>query len=121
MVERLLELARVLLVLPHIELARKRLGPAPLVSQLRLHGARQRSRSEANRSRLRAAIASVDGRFPDGGNCYRRVLLEIALDPDAAKQPFFMGLVTRCEPSSGHAWVGAAADSDRSYDAIISL
>jgi hypothetical protein len=121
MFQRFLDLGRVLSVLPSIEFARNRLGPGPLVSRFRLDGARRRSRSEAERSRLRAAIASVDARLPGGGNCYRRVLLEISLDPDAAKQPFFMGLVAGCEPFSGHAWLGAQAGAARSYDAIISL
>jgi hypothetical protein len=60
--------------------------------------------------------------MPDGGNCYRRVLLEIALDPHAAAAPFYMGLDAGGAPMSGHAWLGSSAGGDRgSYDAIISL
>jgi hypothetical protein len=116
------EIARVVLALPHIELARRREGPAPLVNDLRCQGSRCRPRTEAERRRLQAVIARVDARMPDGGNCYRRALLEIALDSDAAREPLFMGLSAGCEPMSGHAWIGSEIPSAaRRYDAIFSV
>jgi hypothetical protein len=85
-----------------------------------LEGERRRELSEVERVRLRRAIALVDARLPGGGNCYRRSLLQIALDPEAAREPFFMGLHAAGGDRSGHAWVGEAADG-RSYDAVIRL
>jgi hypothetical protein len=118
----LVDLARVLLALPGVEFARKVQGPAPLVGRLRVKGARRVARTKAQRRRLQATIAAVDGRLSGGGNCYRRALLEIALDRDAAAEPLFMGLTAAGGPKSGHAWLGSdAADSARRYDAIISL
>lgn len=118
----LVDLARVLFALPGVELARKVQGPGPLVGRLRLKGARRAARTEVQRRRLHATIAAIDARLPGGGNCYRRALLEIALDRDAAAEPLFMGLTSEGGPKSGHAWLGAdASDSDRRYDAIISL
>ena len=57
------------------------MGAAPLIERLRARGARGARRSDPEREDLRRAIRFVDGRFPDGGNCFRRVLLEVALDP----------------------------------------
>jgi Transglutaminase-like superfamily len=121
MFHRIVEVARVLLALPRIELARATEGPAPLVSRLRAEGAGRPARDEAARLRLRRAIASVDARLPGGGSCYRRALLEIALDRDAAGEPFFMGLSSAGGPKSGHAWLGSESVPARRYDAIISL
>ena len=119
--ERLFDVARVLFALPGIELARRTEGPAPLVNRLRLRGIRRVARSEVQRRSLRRAIAAVDARLGDSGNCYRRALLEIALDRDAAEKPFFMGLTASGGPRSGHAWLGSEAVPLRAYDAIISL
>jgi Transglutaminase-like superfamily len=118
---RLFEVARVLVALPRIELARATEGPAPLVKRLRAEGARQPRRDPGARIWLRRAIVSVDARLPGGGNCYRRALLEIALDSHAAEQPFFMGLSSAGGPNSGHAWLGSDSGPARRYDAIISL
>ena len=122
----LADLARVILALPRIELGRRTYGPAPLLARLRSQGRRRRLLDGSERSRLRRVISSVDAHMPDGGNCYRRVLLEIALDPQAADEPVYMGLDAGGAPMSGHAWLGSDAGQDpvqarRSYDAIISL
>ena len=117
----LAELTRVLLMLPQVELARRAEGPAPLVNRFRVLGRRRRTRSVAERKRLQRVIARVDACLPDRGNCYRRALLEIALDAGAAAEPFHMGLKASCAPLSGHAWVGTQATGESAYDAIIAL
>jgi hypothetical protein len=121
LLDRLVEVARVLRAVPRVELARRIEGPAPLVSRLRAEGQRQPVRSEAQRCRLRETIRAIDARMPDGGNCYRRALLEIALDGDAASAPFFIGLVAEGGARSGHAWLGADEGRQRTYDAVIAL
>jgi hypothetical protein len=57
----------------------------------------------------------VDGRLPDGGNCYRRALLAIALDAGAAQDPLVLGLDARGGPASGHAWLGERRGREEPY------
>src|SRR5882724_9887988 len=121
MFRRLIDAARVLAALPRIELARQIEGPAPLLWRLRREGMRRSPRSNSGRGRLQETILAIDRRFPGGANCYRRALLEIALDPDAAKQPFFMGINSSCEPNSGHAWIGSVNGSTDRYHVVISM
>ena len=121
MFERLIEVGRVLWALPRIEAARNSEGPAPLLARLRIEGARQRRRAPAERRRLRSTIERIDAYFPDGSNCYRRALLEIALDAGAAQETLFMGLDATDRPRSGHAWLGSMPNGDRTYDAVIAL
>ncbi len=121
MLARLVEVARVLAALPRVELARRMEGPGPLVSRLRAEGSRHAVRSEAQRRHLRVMIEIVDAHLPDGGNCYRRALLEIALDRDAAAEPLFMGFAASGGRRSGHAWLGAETGPQRTYDAIVAL
>jgi len=115
------EVARVLRALPGVELARRSEGPGPLVRRLREEGRGCVRRSSTERSRLRAVIRALDVRLPGGGNCYRRALLEIALDPDTAEEPLYMGLVAAGGPRSGHAWLGSDGDEARSYDAVVAI
>jgi hypothetical protein len=113
--------ASVLIALPRIEFARRRQGPGPLVKRLRREGRRRKPRTADERERLQYLIARIDALLPGGGNCYRRALLEIALDREAAAEPFSMGLTADCRPMSGHAWLGSAAPNGAHYDAIIAL
>ncbi len=69
---------------------------------------------------LRAAIGSVDARMPGGPNCYRRALLEIALDPGRPRGAAAHGARRQRCSESGHAWLGGDGSGDRSYDAVIS-
>jgi hypothetical protein len=118
----LAEVARVLAVLPGVELGRLTSGPAPLVTRLRAVGrGRKHRRTAIERQCLKRAISWVDARFPDGGNCYRRALLEIALDCDAANERLFLGLRSDCRPMSGHAWLGSTGSGGTDYEAVISL
>lgn len=120
MVGALGDLAAVLLALPGVELGRMFLGPAPLVARMRAFSKRLPERAASERTRLRRVIASVDARLPGGANCYRRSLLEVALDPDAAAEPFFLGLASSGGHGSGHVWIGPRSDR-RAYGAVICL
>jgi hypothetical protein len=117
----LIELCRVLLVLPQVEAGRRLLGPRPLLETLRRRGRRARRRDTAARARLRRAIAWIDSRCPGGANCYRRSLLEVALDPSAAAEPFRMGFRAGAGSVSGHAWLGASAQDAERYDVELAL
>ncbi len=60
---------------------------------MRAHGREtRRSRGRVGRSRLRRAIGWVDAAFPGGPNCFRRTLMEIALDAGAAGETLVFGL-----------------------------
>jgi len=117
----LIEAGRVLSVVPGVEFGRITEGPAPLVRRLRSEGRGRRQRTPVERSRLQRVIRCIDACLPDRGNCYRRSLLEVALDRGAAEEPFFMGLSAGGGAKSGHAWLGSSANLDRRYDAIIAI
>lgn len=107
----LTELARVLLVLPRVERARRRQGPRVALEALRRRARSAPCRGARGRGCLRRAIRWVDGRMADGGNCYRRALLEVALDRGAAADPLLFGFTLRDEQLSGHAWLGSSASA----------
>jgi hypothetical protein len=98
------------------------LGPAPLLQQLRRTGVASRLRTDAEKARLKKLVSLVDFFMPGGSNCYRRALLEIAVDRDAATDLLRLGLRAHGGPQSGHAWLGSAADGSAArYDAEFSL
>ena len=101
------ETLRVLAALPYIEWKRRTAGPGPLVVALRGRADRLQARSVAGRDALRRVIRAVDARIPGGGNCYRRALLEMALDAGAAREPLHLGLRAHGGPKTGHAWLGS--------------
>src|SRR4051794_12779383 len=112
------EVPRVLRILPYVEWRRRRLGPRRLVDMFRAMGAQcEGDRNPQARARLRRAIRWVDALFVGSPNCYRRVLLEIALDPDAAREPVFVAVQARGGPRSGHAWLGPEKNTGMEYDA----
>ena len=63
----------------------------------------------------------IDGALPDGGNCYRRSLIEIALDKVAAQESLNMGFAAEGGLRSGHAWLGRAEETNGRYEVIVSL
>ena len=84
---------------------------------------RARRREPIARQRLRRAIRLVDRLivpWQPEGNCYRRALIELALDSGAAAEPLRIGLMATAAPRSGHAWLGAE-DGPRTYDTTWSL
>jgi hypothetical protein len=78
------------------------------------------ARSTERLLRLRDLVNAIDKRFPGGGNCYRRALLELSLDPTLASQPLVFGLNQGAGPGTGHAWLGDAGDG-RTYAAEFRL
>jgi hypothetical protein len=89
-----------------------------LLAELRACGRRAVFRSPEQRRTLKTVIRLVDGAFPGGANCYRRALIEVALDPTAAGEPLHMALREHGGPQSGHAWLGATPDTNETYDAV---
>lgn len=77
-------------------------------------------RSVESRSAMQRMIRVVDGLCPGGPNCFRRCLLETALDRGAAEQRIVLGLKAHGGPGSGHAWLADAEEAGR-YDAEIVL
>jgi len=114
----LLELTRVIALSAEVESGRTKESFKTLIARLRKRGLACSARNPLARSRLRRAIALVDRLFPDGGNCYRRVLLEIAMDSGAAKEPILFGLSAGGGPGSGHACLASDAVRLDGYDAI---
>jgi hypothetical protein len=109
--------------LPAIERTRRRVGLHEAVASSRRIGSGQPARHGADRQRLRRVISIVDRCLPDGGNCVRRVLLEMALDAGAARETFLAGLRSEGGPKSGHAWLASQRPQppDDRYDAVISI
>ncbi len=116
----LLESVRVLAALPIVEMLRRLQGPAPGLARCRAQGRGRPARGPAARARLRRAIAWVDRCLP-GGGCYRRVMLEMALDPAAAREPFRIGLHRRGNRVDGHAWLANRRGNGTRYDVEIEL
>lgn len=119
-------LIRVALLAPRIERSRNRLGPRPAVAQWRARGLAQPAITEVARDRLRRSIRWVDEKYPGGPNCMRRALLTIAVDPEAAAQPFWIGLNRAPESADekmivGHAWVGDDKGNDKDYAVELKL
>jgi hypothetical protein len=66
--------------------------PAVAVAAMRALGARHATRGVVGRARLRRAIGWLDALHPKGPSCYRRILLELALDGGAARETVVFGL-----------------------------
>lgn len=115
------DVVEVLAVAMLAEYRRVTMGPARLVLMQRARGRMRRERNGNERRRLRTIIGLVDRGFPSGGNCYRRALIELALDSGAAKEPLHFGLKAHGGPGSGHAWLGQDADEAAQYDAQIDM
>ena len=115
----LIEALRVIAGVSRVEAARVTLGPAPAATAARRFGLARASRSLDERARLRRAISWIDRLMPGGPNCYRRVLLEMALDSGAAHEPLMMGFRSSGGLGSGHAWLASRPPAE-TYDAVVS-
>ena len=116
-----LEASRVAVALPFVEAARRSLGPRAAVARSRSIGSWQRRRDSATRLRFRRIIGAIDRRLPGGANCYRRSLIEVALDRGAAGEQLLMGFMRGGSPRSGHAWLESHPAPDDRYDAVMVL
>jgi len=110
------DLWEVISIAPRVERDRRRLGPGRLLPQVRRRGLSRRVRTDVERTRLRTVIRQVDRLFPAGPNCYRRALLEIAVDARAAAEPLHMGITLGDRAARGHAWLESSSDRGSGYD-----
>ncbi|MBY0525335.1 MAG: hypothetical protein K2R98_18150 [Gemmataceae bacterium] len=117
----LAEVAGVLRSLPRVEAGRCSVGPRPLVESLRRCARRMRHRGPVARRCLRRAIFWVDACLGRRANCYRRALLEVALDRGAAREPLALGLNAQGGQIGGHAWLASDADVQSAYDVVIEV
>lgn len=81
-------------VLPLVMLAERlrHVSPRDAIATMRARGLTAKKRSLVGRARLRRAIGWVDAFAVGGESCYRRVLLELALDAGAAREAVVFGL-----------------------------
>lgn len=87
------ELRRVVAVVREIDQRRAQDVPERALAIVRARGAAAAAhRGPVGRARLRRAIGWVDALMPGGRSCYRRILLEIALDAGAARETVVFGL-----------------------------
>jgi hypothetical protein len=86
------ELARAARTVRAAEAARASGSPDGAIAAMRARGRRTTRRGPVGRARLRRAIGWVDALVPSGANCYRRTLLELALDAGAAEETIVFGL-----------------------------
>jgi hypothetical protein len=86
------ELGRVAGAFAAAEQARRGEAPERAVAAMRARGEGQLERGPIGRARLRRAIGWLDALAPGGANCYRRTLLELALDRGAAGETLVFGL-----------------------------
>jgi hypothetical protein len=114
------EIARVLRVFAAVEHDRTRLGTSHAVAAARRRGARAIERTAGDRECLRRAIGIVDRRV-EGGNCYRRALLEMSLDRGAAREVLYLDLQASGERDSGHARLESWPHDGRQFDATFEL
>jgi hypothetical protein len=106
------EIPRVLRLIREAERLRLRNSPAQAVKAMRVQGRQKAKRGVIGRARLRRAIGWIDAAYlPGGGNCFRRVLVEVGLDAGAAEETLVFGLdIGR----TGH--VAFKDTEDRSFD-----
>jgi len=114
----ILDLFAVALVLPKIDRWRS-LGPEVAIENAREAGRARGHRSVRSRARLRRVINLADRL--SGANCYRRVLLVLALDRTVAHYPVFFGIENRISGEPGHAWLGPDADQERRFAAVFQI
>jgi len=119
----LVEMARVVVAVPGVEIDRRRSSLHQAVRMVRQRSSGRAERSLEGRRRLRRAIALVDARLPGGPNCVRRSLLEMALDAGAAREKLLAGFVSGGGKKSGHAWLEFESGPrfDDKFDAVIAI
>jgi len=111
------ELARVVRIVRDVE--RRRLGESPeaTVRAMRERGRRSGvTRGPLGRARLRRAIRWVDALMRGRPNCYRRTLLELALDAGAARETLLLGLDVG---KTGH--IAFRGLEERTFDVVYEL
>jgi hypothetical protein len=115
------DLVEVAVVSRRIDSDRRRLGPLQLVERLRRRGACHPQRGARDRARLKQVIRFVDRAFFARPNCYRRALIEMAMDAGAATELLHMGLNSDRALGMGHAWLDSSPDQGEGYQAEFSI
>ncbi len=112
-----LEVVRTTRLVPAVDRGRKHDPPEVVVAAMRARGTKTGvARGPIGRARLRRAISWVDALGPGGASCYRRILLELALDAGAARETVVFGLdVGR----TGH--VAFADREERTFDVSFAI
>lgn len=111
-----IEAARVVPLLRVVDRARRSESPERALAAMRARGAAQTERGPVGRARLRRAIGWVDAMLPGAASCYRRILLEVALDGGAAHETVVFGLDVG---STGH--VAFEGREERSFDVAFAI
>ena len=106
-----MEMARVVAAVRRIDEA-----PRDVLAAMRALGAAASKRGPVGRARLRRAIGWVDALVPGGASCYRRILLEVALDAGAARETVVFGLDVG---STGH--VAFLDREERTFDVAFAI
>ena len=109
-----IEVGRVLRIVAGIERARLQGSPKEVVAEARARGRSTKTRGPIGRARLHRAIGWVDAAMKE--NCYRRVLLELALDAGAAKERVVFSLDVR---RTGH--VAFEGREEASFDVAFTM
>lgn len=78
-------------------------------------------RSASGRLRLSKLVSRVDRVIPGRGGCYRRALLQSALDRGAAAEKLRVGLVAGANWRAGHIWFPSIESPNGRYDAIFEI
>jgi hypothetical protein len=104
-------------LLAEVERARTTSSPRDAVESARRRGRAGLRRGPAARARLKRLIGSVDALFPSGPNCYRRALLETALDRGAAEEQIHFALDVG---KTGHAWLDSDPERQQ-FDVVFSV
>jgi len=116
------DLGDVFRVAPVVERLRREQGAGLALGALRLNAPRRRRRTAAGREDLRRIIQVFDRIGAGRPNCFRRVLIEVALDEGAAQETICFGLRAGLTEESGHVWFASMAPPrDHAYDAQFSL
>jgi hypothetical protein len=110
------EVGRVVRLVREVDARRASGAPQEVLATMRARGASAEERGPIGRARLRRAIGWVDAFMPGGANCYRRILLESALDAGAARETVVFGLDVG---STGH--VAFEGREERSFDVAFAI
>lgn len=112
-----IEVARAVRLLRVVDAGRARKTPEQILAAMRARGiGTGRARGPIGRALLRRAIGWVDALGPGGASCYRRILLESALDAGAARETVVFGLDVG---STGH--VAFLDREDRAFDVSFAI
>jgi hypothetical protein len=112
-----IEVMRAMSVVRTVDRGRAKETPEHVLAAMRACGVATRwVRGPLGRARLRRAIGWVDALGPGGASCYRRILLESALDAGAARETVVFGL------DVGHTGHVAFEDrEERTFDVSFSI